>query len=106
MGLNILKTKFHFVLLTSVLISISIYYCGPISFIGVVAPFLGRRILKTSNLNLLFVIVFILGSSMSLISDLIQVLNPAFTLNANVVLGLIGAPIIIFYAIKQPDLLG
>jgi ABC-type Fe3+-siderophore transport system permease subunit len=43
---------------------------------------------------------------MSLISDLIQVLNPAFTLNANVVLGLIGAPIIIFYAIKQPDLLG
>jgi len=106
MGLNVLKTKFHFVALTSFLIAISIYYCGPISFIGVVAPFLGRRILKTSNLNQLLMIVFILGSGMSLISDLIQVLNPTLTLNTNVVLGFIGAPIIIYYAIKQPELLG
>jgi len=51
-------------------------------------------------------IVFILGSGMSLISDLIQVLNPTLTLNTNVVLGFIGAPIIIYYAIKQPELLG
>lgn len=106
MGVNILKTKLSFVVLTSTLIAISIYYCGPIAFIGVIAPFLAKRVLKSARLNELLIIVFIFGAGMSLISDLVQVIFPAITLNTNVVLGFIGAPVIIYYAIKQPELLG
>jgi len=105
MGANVLRTKIAFITFTSIIIAISIYYCGPIGFIGIVAPFLAKRILKTSNIHQLILLVFIMGSMMALFSDLVQTIFPMITLNTNVVLGFIGAPVIIYYSIKQPSML-
>lgn len=70
--------------------------CGPISFVGIMAPHLTRSYLKASKHNSLIWGSFFMGGILGLCSELILSAswNPGIPLNA--LLGLMGAPFLIY----------
>jgi iron complex transport system permease protein len=103
MGVNIKKAKYQFITLAAFQISIVTLFCGPIGFIGIIAPHLARNFLKHSSLNELLPATFLTGAGLSLFAEGILVLNPSLSLSVNAILGLIGAPVIVFYLYRQRE---
>lgn len=101
MGMNVKSFKLSLIIICSLLVSIVTAYCGPIVFIGVIAPHLARALMKKSDVRILLPTVFFFGSFLALSSELILVLVPGNFLSTNSLLGLIGAPIIALYLIRD-----
>lgn len=103
MGVNIKKMRMGFIIISAFQISIITLFCGPIGFIGVIAPHLARKILRRSQVSILFPVVFFLGTFLAFIAEAAMVLVPSFSISVNAILGLIGAPIIVFYLYQQRE---
>ena len=101
MGMNVKSFKLSLIVICSLLVSVVTAYCGPIVFIGVIAPHLARAIMKKSDVRILLPTVFLGGSFLALFSELILVLIPGNFLSTNSLLGLIGAPIIGLYLFRD-----
>lgn len=103
-GVNVKKMRMVFVTLAALQISVITLYCGPIGFIGIIAPHLARLFLKKSQLQLILPGVFLTGAFLALFTELVLVLTPTLSLSVNAILGLIGAPIIVLYLVKDRSL--
>jgi iron complex transport system permease protein len=101
MGVNVLKLKKILVTICAFSISTVTLFCGPIGFIGIIAPHLARLYLKSSNMNIVLPTTFLLGSAIALAAEAILVLTPAWSLSVNTILGFVGAPIVIMYLYHQ-----
>lgn len=101
MGVNVRKMRMIFVGLSAVSISVVTLFCGPIGFVGIISPHLARLLLKRSELSVLIWAVFFMGAIWALFTEMVLVFTPALSLSANAVLGLIGAPMIVFYLYRQ-----
>jgi iron complex transport system permease protein len=103
MGVNIKKVRTFFIILTSIYVSIVTLYCGPVGFIGIIAPHLARKYLGNGKIQYLIPANLFIGALLALFTELILTLNFSFVLSTNSVLGLIGAPILILYILKNRE---
>lgn len=96
LGLNYTRSRNIIIFCSCVLTAIVTAYCGPIVFLGMAVPHLCRTLFHTSNHIILVPAVTIVGSSLSLLCNLIARM-PCFegALPINSVTALIGAPIVI-----------
>lgn len=101
MGVNIFATKKILITICAFSISTVTLFCGPVGFIGIIAPHLSRFYLKTSNMRFLLPASFLLGSILGLAAESLLVLVPSWSLSINTILGFFGAPVVIFYLYRQ-----
>lgn len=101
-GINIMGSRLLIILSTGVLAATVTAYCGPIGFIGIVVPHLGRMLFKTTNHLWLIPIVMIMGASLLLLADILsQLLAGDLALPINSITALIGIPIVIWILLSR-----
>lgn len=101
MGMNVKNFKIILILVCSLLVAIVTAYCGPIGFIGIIAPHIARTAIKRSDVRVLLPAVFFTGAILALITEIILVFGSEYSLATNSILGLIGAPIIALYIYRE-----
>lgn len=77
-------------------------FCGPIGFVGIVAPHIARAIWKTSAHRIILPASFLCGSVIGLAADLFSQITPA-PIPISSTMALVGIPIIIYILIKRPE---
>jgi len=97
MGVNIRFLRVAIVLLSSLLSACIVAFAGPISFVGVAAPHLIRKLFNTDKPIVMIPASFLGGSFFCLFCDLLarNLLSPS-ELNISTVTAIFGAPIVIF----------
>ena len=101
LGLNIRMAKLLIILSSGFITAFITAFCGPIAFIGLAVPHLGRALLATSDHRLLMPVSALLGAILAILCNLIARL-PVFdgALPVNAVTALIGAPVVIYVILK------
>ncbi|MGC8975003.1 MAG: FecCD family ABC transporter permease [Thermoprotei archaeon] len=82
-------------LVASLITSLTVAWFGVIGFVGLAAPHISRRVLKSSDITYVLPMSLILGSLLTTASDLIsKVLIAGIEIPVNVVASMIGAPVL------------
>lgn len=105
MGVNVRAFKIILILVCSYLVAVVTAYCGPIGFIGIIAPHIARTFIKRSDIRFVMPAVFLVGSILALFTELILIFTSPYSLTTNSILGLIGAPVIALYLFKERRML-
>ena len=105
MGVEVRSFKIILILVCSYLVAIVTAYCGPIGFIGIIAPHIARTFIKKSDIRFVMPAVFLIGSILALFTELILIFSSSYSLSTNSILGLIGAPVIAVYLFKERRML-
>ena len=77
-------------------------FCGPIGFVGIVAPHIARAIWNTSAHKVILPGSFLCGCVIGLAADLFSQITPA-PIPVSSTMALVGIPIIIYILIKRPE---
>lgn len=102
LGLSITVVRCYLILSASLLAGSITAFCGPIAFLGVAVPHLGRSLFRTQDHRLLVPVVVLLGALLALIANSIaQVPGSQTILPLNAVMALLGAPVLIWLMLKQ-----
>lgn len=101
MGVNTVGLKWKLIILTGILSGVITAFCGPISFVGILAPHLSRMYFQTNNHRFLLPATFLLGSLLTLLVAFLVEVNTFVSLPINSVFGLFGAPFIIYLILKR-----
>jgi iron complex transport system permease protein len=102
MGVNIRLVRSWIIGGASVLAGAVTAYCGPVGFLGIAVPHLGRILLKTSDHRRLVPAVMIPGAIVALLADLIsQMPGTQMSLPLNAVTALIGAPVVVGVIVRR-----
>lgn len=104
-GTRTRQVRFLVLLAASLLAGAVTGFCGPIGFLGIAAPHLGRYLCRTSSHLALIPASILIGAALALGSDFVASgpgLDVVLPLNA--ITALIGAPIIIAALVKQRNL--
>ncbi len=102
LGIPVRRVRLIILLSASLLAGAVTAYAGPIGFIGIAVPHLGRSLLRTANHLRLFPACLILGGTVALIADLIAQLPGVQTvLPLNAVTSLFGAPVVIWALLRR-----
>ena len=105
MGLNIKKARYIIILATSVLAGSITAFAGPIAFIGLAVPHLGKLLFQTSNHKVLFFATLLIGSIIMLFCDMVsQMPGFDFTLPINAITSIIGAPVVIWLIVRKKSI--
>ena len=81
--------------------SVSVAVCGPISFLGLVAPHLARQLVGGRHQALLPTSMLV-GASLLLVADLVaRTIDPPIELPAGIMTAIIGAPYFLYLLIKM-----
>ncbi len=96
MGVNIRFVTVALLVITSFMVSITVSYCGPVGFVGLVMPHLLRLVLGPDHRTLVPACIIGGGSYMVLCDILSRVLPEQGEMPAGVVTALIGAPLFIY----------
>ena len=102
LGLNIRKFRFWLVVLSSLLSACVTAFAGPVSFVGIAAPHLVRRLLGTARPILMIPACFLGGAVFCLLCDLLArtLLAPA-ELSISTVTAMFGAPAVIYILVQR-----
>ena len=83
-------------LLAVLLASISVAFVGIISFVGIIAPQISKKIINTSNLYRYMLMSMLIGSIIVVSSDLVsRLIFSPMEIPVGVLIGIIGAPIFV-----------
>ena len=101
-GINLLKVRWIILLITGVLSGLTVAFCGPIAFVGLIIPHLARIIFKTSRHVILLPASALLGCFLLLICDgLGSLFTENFTIPINIITSLLGAPFTIWLLMRK-----
>lgn len=102
LGINVRVTRFYMILTSGFLVAVTTAFTGPIAFLGLAVPHMGRNLFVTSDNRILLPGVMLTGGSVALLCNYFAGL-PGFegALPINTVTSIIGAPIVIWVIIKQ-----
>ncbi|ADE54796.1 transport system permease protein [Coraliomargarita akajimensis DSM 45221] len=104
-GTRVKRARVIILLGASILAGTVTGFCGPIGFLGIAAPHLGRYLFHTSSHRVLIPASIFLGALLSLCSDLLsRAPGFDFSLPLNAITALIGAPVIIAALVRQRNL--
>lgn len=102
LGVPIGRLKWLIIIITSLAVSMTTAFCGPISFIGIAVPNMVRIAFKTTNGFTLIIGSLIFGPMLLLLCDgLILLLDSYFILPINAVTAIFGGPFIIWIILKR-----
>jgi len=102
MGLNLTKARYTIIFATSILAGSITAFAGPIAFIGLAVPHLGKLLFQTSNHKILFFATLLIGSTIMLFCDTIsQMPGFDFTLPINAITSIVGAPVVIWLIVRK-----
>jgi len=96
MGVNIRLVTVTLLVTTSFMVSITVSYCGPVGFVGLVMPHLLRLVIGPDHRTLVPACIIGGGSYMVFCDILSRVLPDQGEMPAGVVTALIGAPLFIY----------
>lgn len=97
MGIAVKSLRNKIIIITALLAGVSTAFVGPIAFIGLAVPHMGRLIFKTSSHKVLLLACLLLGPIILLICDsLTQINSDRFSLPINAITSLFGAPIVVW----------
>lgn len=107
LGVEVKKTRFFILFLTTVIVAAAVSFVGVIGFIGLVIPHILRILLGPDN-RVIMPLSMIAGSCFILICDyLTHVIAPSYgTLPIGVVTSMIGAPLFIYLLIRRKKEVG
>lgn len=95
-GLNLLTSRLFIFTSTSLLAGTVTAFCGPIGFVGIIAPHIARITFKTTNHAILIPASATIGAVMILLSDIISQMPGTYgTLPINSITAVLGIPVII-----------
>ncbi|MCF8201665.1 MAG: iron ABC transporter permease [Crocinitomicaceae bacterium] len=102
LGVRTQRVRFSMLAITALLAGSITAYCGPIAFVGLAIPNLGRQLLRTQDHFLLIIFCLLFGALFLLGCDILSVyLEPYFSLPINVLTSLIGAPYIAYLVLRR-----
>ncbi|MEM9265465.1 MAG: iron ABC transporter permease [Cyanobacteria bacterium P01_F01_bin.13] len=102
LGLSVTVVRCYLIVSASLLAGSITAFCGPIAFLGVAVPHLGRSLFRTQDHRLLVPVVTLLGALLALVANSIaQVPGSQTILPLNAVMALLGAPVLIWLMLKQ-----
>ena len=102
LGVNIRRTRNLLLIATGLLTAVTTAFCGPVAFIGLAVPHIGRLMLGTSNHNVLLPTTLLTGGAIALLCNLICVLpGESGIIPLNAVTPVLGAPVILYVIINQ-----
>jgi iron complex transport system permease protein len=102
LGINTRRFCFELIVLSSILSACVTAFAGPISFLGVAAPHLMKRLFRTERPILIIPACFLGGAAFCLLCDLIaRVLFAPTELNISTVTSTFGAPIVIYIMLRK-----
>lgn len=95
------RLRFLLIVSSAVMAALATAYCGPVSFVGLIAPHLSRRISGTESHSKNILPTALCGILLTLTGDLLSHnLFQNFTLPINAMMAIIGAPLV-FYIIRK-----
>jgi iron complex transport system permease protein len=101
-GLNVKFARTIIFICTSILAGSVTAFCGPIGFIGIAVPHIGRILFRTSDHKILVPGTIIMGAAVMLLSDIIsQLPGSENVLPVNAVTSLIGIPVVIWVIMRN-----
>lgn len=101
LGVGVERSRLWLISATALLAGAVTAFCGPIGFLGVAVPHLGRGLLRTSSHRLLVPAVALLGACLALVADLLaQLPGSSSVLPLNAVTALLGAPVVIWVIVR------
>ena len=103
-GVNTKNLKFLIIIICGVASGIVTSFCGPIAFIGILSPHITRKFLTSDNHLILIPSTMTLGGSLALLAEIVINLAENYNITLNALLGLMGAPILIFFIFKNMGL--
>ena len=101
-GVNVKAFRVAVIMLSSVLSATVTAFAGPVSFVGIAAPYLIKQLLGTSNPVLVIPASFLGGSVFCMGCDLVA--RTAFSpveMNLSAVTAIFGAPVVIFIMLRR-----
>ncbi len=102
MGVNLKSTRWMIIISTSMLAGSITAFCGPIAFIGLAVPHLGRLLFNTSNHVKLLPAVIWIGAIVMLVCDIVaQLPGSEQVLPINAITSLVGAPVVIWIIVRK-----
>ncbi|MEA5466249.1 iron ABC transporter permease [Leptothoe sp. PORK10 BA2] len=102
LGLSVTVVRCYLIFSASLLAGSITAFCGPIAFLGLAVPHLGRSLFRTQDHRLLVPVVVLLGAILALAANSIaQMPGSQTVLPLNAVLALLGAPVLIWLMLKQ-----
>lgn len=102
LGINIRRTRTFLLLSTGLLVSVTTAYCGPVSFIGLAVPHLGRMLLKTGNHRSLMPVTILTGAAVALLCNVISSLpGDRGLIPLNAITPAIGAPVVLYVLLRN-----
>ncbi|MFM7311377.1 MAG: FecCD family ABC transporter permease [Flavobacteriales bacterium] len=99
MGVSIPRAHMWLILISGGLTALVTAYCGPIGFIGLAIPHLIRSLFQTANHRITIFPTMIWGAAAALFCD---ILAHQLNLPLNTMTSLMGAPIVLFFLIRNP----
>ncbi|MFG6101039.1 iron ABC transporter permease [Leptothoe sp. EHU-05/26/07-4] len=102
LGLSMTMVRCYLIFSASLLAGSVTAFCGPIAFLGVAVPHLGRSLCRTQDHRVLVPAVALLGALLALVANSIaQVPGNQTVLPLNAVMALLGAPVLIWLMLKH-----
>lgn len=101
LGLDLLKYRHFYLVISSLLIGLSVYSAGMIGFVGLIVPHMGRMLFGTAHKKLL-PITALFGSIFIIWADVIcRIIMKGSELPIGILISVIGAPTFIYLMIKR-----
>jgi len=102
MGVNLWLLRVEIVIFSSILSACIVAFAGPISFVGIAAPHLVKRFLKTTEPIWMIPACFLGGSMFCLFCDLLaKTLLAPTELSISTVTAIFGVPVVLWVMIKK-----
>lgn len=101
MGINVKSTQFILLTLSAVLVGAVNALCGPIAFVGTIAPHLARWLFRSQDHRILYPASFLLGGFLCVLAESSLTLAPLVSLPVNALLGILGVPLVLIVLFRQ-----
>ena len=101
-GVDLHKSRNTFIIITAIAIGAIVSVCGPIGFVGIMAPHACRMILTGARHRLLAVGAFMLGGAFLTISDtLARIITPPAEIPVGIITALCGGPFFLYILFRR-----
>jgi iron complex transport system permease protein len=105
LGVRLSRIRLWIIVAVGLLAGAVTAFCGPIGFLGIAAPHLGRAMGGTADHRVMLPTSMLIGAIMALIADFVAQLPGSQTvLPLNAVTALVGAPVVIFVILRGRSL--
>lgn len=101
-GIDARRSRFMFILISSVLTGVTTAFCGPVAFVGIAMPILSRMLLRDAGQGKQVLVSAMLGATLVLVADTIgHSLVKGYVLPVNLITTVLGAPLVIYLMFRQ-----